>query len=169
MAGRSGVKRGRESLPEHFRPWEPGNQLARKHGAQSAVTLGPRTETIADALRRIVPGYRAADEPMVRLVSSVLARIEAADVWLNEHGLWRDEAAGELQGVLRTLSTWENTAGRLLGQLGCSPMARAALNLDVARTEEADTVTALHARALLERGGEVDGDAELDDEDGDVA
>lgn len=142
------------ALPEHFRPWQPGNQIAVKHGAQGMPAL-LRTAEIAASLRPLVPTYRECDEPMLRLLAGVLARIELASEWLAEHGIFRD--GGEIQPVLRAMSTWENTAARILDRLGCDPLARAQLDLDVAQAAHEETLTTLAARARLE--AVVDGEA----------
>ena len=116
-------------------PFERGNQLARRHGATAMVTLAPRAEEIADGLREIVPARSEADEPTLRLLALVLARVEAANAWLAEHGVLR--ADGQPQGVLKALSTWENTAARLANDLALNPTARAKLGLNVARARGA--------------------------------
>jgi hypothetical protein len=125
-------KRGRESLPEHFVPWEPGNQVARKHGAFSELRIPERAAELAAGLRAVVPALSDADEPTIRLLATVLARCEAAGEWLAEKGIFANDV-GELQPVLRALSTWENTAARLLNDLGCTPTSRARLGLDLSR------------------------------------
>jgi phage terminase small subunit len=96
------------------------------------LRLAPRAEELADDLRSIVPAMSVADEPMVRLLALQLARIEAANDWLAEHGLFRD-AKGEPQPVLRALSTWENSAARLADRLGLTPTSRGRLGLDLTR------------------------------------
>jgi len=112
--------------------FQPGNTLSTVHGALSKLRIPERAAELADGLRAIVPAFSDADEPTVRLLATVLARVEAANVWVAEHGLYRDDA-GELQPVLRALSTWENTAARLLNDLGCTPTSRARLGLDLSR------------------------------------
>jgi hypothetical protein len=112
-------------------PFEPGNEVAVKHGARAELRLAPRAVELADGLRTIVPAASEADEPTIAVLALVLARIEAANTWLDEHGLFRD-GKGNPQPVLSTLSTWENTASRLLDRLGCTPTARARLGLDLA-------------------------------------
>ncbi len=131
MPGRSGKKLGRDSLPAHFRPFEPGNALALTHGGMSTLRIQGRASEIADELRQVVPLAATPDEPTIRLLALVLARIEAASDWLLDRGLFRGDA-GELQPVLKALSTWENTAARLLERLGCTPKARVELGLDIA-------------------------------------
>jgi hypothetical protein len=95
------------------------------------LRLAPRADEIANDLRRIVPTGAEPDEPALRLLALVLARVEAANSWLDEQGLLTQR--GEPQPVLRVLSTWENTAARLCDRLGLTPTSRAQLGLRVAR------------------------------------
>lgn len=118
--------------------FEPGNELGLRHGAYAELRLAPRAAEIVEGLRGQVPARTEADEPTLWLLAQVLARIEAAHVWLAEQdlGIFRT-SGGELQPVLRALSTWENTAARLLDRLGCTPTSRAQLGLDLVRTGDA--------------------------------
>lgn len=108
-------------------PFEPGNELAAAHGAYREQALAPLAREIGDTLRRVLP-VTPTDEPMLQLLSGVLARIEVAHGWLAERGLFRGDA-GELQPVLKQLSTWKNTAARLINLLGGTPAVRAQLQL----------------------------------------
>ena len=148
---------GPECVCVRCRGFEPGNEFARLGGQARAThgayaELDPRATAIAETLAAIAPAYREADEPLIRLTAGVLARIEAAHQWLAEQpiGIFKD-AAGELQPVLRALSTWENTAGRFLGMLGCSPVTRAQLGVDIAVARRTQTLTEMHAGAKLEQ------------------
>ena len=118
-----------------LQPFKKGNQVAVKHGATAALRLAPRAAEIAADLVSLVPARSDADMPTIQLLANVLARIETANEWLAEHGLFRN-AKGEPQPVLKVLSTWENTASRLVDRLGLTPTSRAQLGLDLARTEE---------------------------------
>ena len=135
------------SRPEGWsRPFEKGNTLARRHGAMATLSLAPRANEIATELRELVPTRSESDEPTIRLLALVLARIEAANAWLDEHGLFRD-AKGQPQPVLKALSTWENTAARLCDRLGLTPTSRAALGLDLSRTaDELERLTTRYRR-----------------------
>src|SRR5207302_7637751 len=117
-------------------PFEQGNGAALTHGATAVLALAPRAAEIAHSLRGTVPAASEADEPAIHLLAGVLARIEAANEWLAEQGIFRG-AKGEPQPVLKALSTWENTAARLLDRLGCTPTGRAQLGLDLARAKGA--------------------------------
>jgi len=112
-------------------PVGPGNELALKHGATATLRLAPRAAAIAEGLRAIVPARTESDEPSLRILALVLARVEVANEWLAENGLFRGK--GEPQPILKVLSTWENTAARMADRLGLTPTSRAALGLDVAR------------------------------------
>lgn len=101
------------------------------------VTLAPRAEEIAADLREIVPSRSEANEPTIQLLALVLARVEAANAFLAEHGIFRPGGKGEPQAVLKALSTWENTAARLANDLALNPTAQAKLGLTVARTRDA--------------------------------
>jgi len=124
------------------------------------LKLAPRAAELADDLRPIVPLGSPSDEPAVRLLALVLARIEAASLWLAEVGLTRLD--GEPQPILARLERWENGAVRLLDRLGMTPAARAALGVDVARAsaeiERLDSFSRMGASLLDGRLGEGDGE-----------
>jgi hypothetical protein len=107
--------------------------VAVRHGATASLRLTPRAEELADGLRAIVPCCSEADEPSICLLAGVLARIEAANEYLAEQGLFLPGGGGELQPLLRVLTGWENTAARLCDRLGLTPTSRAALGLDLVR------------------------------------
>lgn len=106
---------------------EPGRAMT--HGASADIALAPRATELADYLRSIVPAAAESDEPTVRLLALTLARIETANEWIAEHGIFTGKA-GKVQPVLKVLSTWENSAARLCDQLGLTPTARARLGVD---------------------------------------
>lgn len=107
---------------------------ATRHGCY-AVDIPARARALADELRALLPASSPSDDPTVALVAMVLARIETANAWLDENGLM--DARGAPRPILRVLSTWENTAARLLDRLGLTPTSRAALGLNIARAHEA--------------------------------
>ena len=109
---------------------------ALKHGATGALCIAPRASEIADDLRALVPTGNARDEPAIRLLALVLARVEAANVWLDEHGLFRN-VQGEPQPVLKAAVDVGEHGGPDLDRLGLTPTSRAALGLDVVRTGDA--------------------------------
>jgi hypothetical protein len=135
----SGVQEDGSFEPEfqgQREPFTKGNGLALTHGAKADLHLAPRAGELADGLREIVPARGEADEPTIQLAGLVLARVEAANRWLAERGIFQDER-GVPQPVIKALSTWENTAARLLDRLGCTPASRAAIGLDLVRTSVA--------------------------------
>jgi hypothetical protein len=132
-SGLSAVGEWTPAFPGQRPPFERGNQVGLTHGAQSMIRLAPRAAELADDLRAIVPAASVSDEPTIRLAALVLARIEAANAYLAEHGIFLD-GGPEIQPVIRSLTGWENSAARLLDRLGCTPTSRAALGLDLARS-----------------------------------
>jgi hypothetical protein len=116
-------------------PFENGNEASVKHGAFSEEKVGPVAERIAAELRDRVPLQSASDDAAVWLLAGQLARIQIVRDWLSRqpHGVFRSEA-GEPQGVLKMLSVWENSASRLLAQLGLTLEGRAAIGVDLAQT-----------------------------------
>jgi hypothetical protein len=69
---------------------------------------------IADELRAVAPVRSDADEAAIKLAALILARVEIANEWLNENGIFAD-GRGTPQPVLRVLQP-----GRTARQ-GCSP------------------------------------------------
>lgn len=139
--------------------FQPGNAAALRHGAQATLALAPRASEIAADLRSVVPARSPSDEPTILLAALVLARIERANAWLDEHGLLDEHGAP--QPVLRVLGTTENTAARLLDRLGCTPTARARLGLDVALAQRAseqalDVLEEIGRETLSRRNGDCD-------------
>jgi phage terminase small subunit len=115
-------------------PFQNGNEAALKHGARSPRKVEPRARELADALAELVPLGSPSDEPMVWMLANQLARCELAWAWLAEHGLLTEQ--GEPQPVLRSLSTWENSASRLADRLGLTPFGRSQVGLNVAAAAE---------------------------------
>jgi hypothetical protein len=95
------------------------------------VKLAPRAGEIAREIAQLVPASSAADGPTIALLSIVLTRVELATDYLDRNGLF--DARGRPRPIVKLVSSWENTAARLLDQLGMSPTSRARLGLDVAR------------------------------------
>ena len=67
----------------------------------------------------------ALDTFAIDVLSALLAKIELADKWLQEHDLFTDEYEGTMQPILKHYTRWLNTAGRYLNDLGLTPAARA--------------------------------------------
>lgn len=133
-------------------PAGPENARAATHHAYSARALAPRVGELTDELRSVVPNCQPADEPTIKLLALMLAKVEAISAWIDERGLFRNEAKGELWPVLAAQSKWVNTAARLADQLGLTPTARVRLGV-IAAGEDG------YARYLqITRGGDGDGD-----------
>ncbi len=116
-------KHGPDCTCTRCKGFEPGNELALRHGAYAVVALGPRVEELADQIRELVPAYSASDEITIRLLCLTLARLERSsdvtgNVPIEELGRLRENERG-----------WTNTARRLLNDLGMTPTSRAGLGL----------------------------------------
>jgi len=124
-------------------PFENGNQVARKHGGYSLLGMGDRATEIADDIRPTLPAYAAADEPVLLLLATTLARIERANeaieiVDANSTSALSEYLAGDektlapnLAALRSDLRGWINTARRLANDLGLTPTSRAKLGLDI--------------------------------------
>lgn len=142
----SGIKQdGRwvPAFPGQRPPFAEGNELAVQHGAYSTLHLAPRAAELAAELRAVVPAYSPADEPMVRMLAIVLARVERATAALekvddaaegNEVGVYLGDGAESMRRLREDSRGWINTARRLANDLGLTPTSRARLGLDIART-----------------------------------
>jgi Phage terminase, small subunit len=142
-AGRGGPARG-YSWP----PFQPGNQVARKHGGYSLLGIGERGNEICDSIREAMPVYSPADETVVQLLGVTCARIERA----NEAIATVDESATPLGAYLagkdgqdlapalhrlrQDLRAWIGLARRLSNDLGLTPTSRARLGLDIAAAQK---------------------------------
>lgn len=150
-------------------PAEKGNGRALKHGLGATVTLAPQAEAIREVLATQAP-VRAADgslpvydEAIVMQTARVMARVQSATDFVDEHGFL--DANGELRPVVPELTRIERQLTELLDRLGMTPTSRARLGLNLART--ADLATAMSEpdpekrRAMLaDVGLAVDGTAE---------
>lgn len=141
-AGHGGPPRGYSWLP-----FEKGNQAAFRHGGYSLLGIGERAGEIADEIRPTMPAYAPADEPVLLLLATTLARIERANAAievvdvtspspLSEY-LAADEptVAPNLAALRADLRGWINTARRLANDLGLTPTSRAKLGLDIAAAQ----------------------------------
>jgi hypothetical protein len=106
-----------------------------RHGATADLALGQRASEIATGLRDLVPAASSSDDPTIQLLALVLARIEKASEHIDRHGIL--DRRGSPRAVLKVLSAWENTAARLLRDLGMTPAARAHLGLELVRANAA--------------------------------
>jgi hypothetical protein len=106
-----------------------GNQLARMHAAFARFQLEPRARELAEDVRVLLPTSSESDEVAVRLLSLTLAQVEAATLWVAEHGIV--DGAGVPQLILKHLGTTLNTAARVCDRLGLTPAGRAGLGLEI--------------------------------------
>jgi hypothetical protein len=83
------------------------------------------------------PSGESANEHAIRLLALLLARLEAAHTWVAEQETIFANKRGEVWPVLKLVSTWENTATRLLQELLLTPMSRSRLRSDGAGGGEA--------------------------------
>jgi len=114
---------------------QPGNQLARKHGAFARFRLEPRALELAEDLRALLPSGSSIDDVAVRLLSLALAQVEAATLYVAAEGMV--DSAGQPQPILKHLGTMLNTSARLCDRLGLTPAGRAQMGLPV--TPEGET------------------------------
>ncbi len=87
------------NLERRTAPFAPGNKAALKHGGRSVLALQPRAEEIAVELAGLLPVSSAADEPAVRLLSVILARLESVEQYVARVG-WLD-ARGRPRPILK--------------------------------------------------------------------
>lgn len=132
-----------------------GNTRNLQTGAYARLLLGDRAEQLADALRETAPIATPADDAAFALCGMLLAQLERANVaLLRAQGLEAEtRARGGAPGkadreqhyrLSADARGWSNSVRRLLNDLGMTPMSRAALGFDLARTE--DIVTQLRER-----------------------
>lgn len=156
--------------------WAPGASPALKHGlrsrAPSKIVLDPIVREIEEALAADLPlknadgSVPAADRFAVELAAIALLRVRRVAAYLELHG--DTDAQDNLRREFEAEGKAIEHAARMLDRLGCSPRARAALGVDVARmaqagadpatllsAAQAESDPALRAR-LLESAGLID-------------
>lgn len=118
-----------------------GNSLTRKHGAYARVTeaeLEAKALELFDAIAADAPvraadgGLPAYDGLVVRLLAEVMVRRERVRVTEEERGL--EMPNGRLRGVVEYGLRLDDQALNLAKELGMTPLSRAKLGLDLART-----------------------------------
>jgi hypothetical protein len=118
----------------HVDPPPKGNARAGTHLAYSERHLAPRGDALLVELRQVVPDRREADEPMLRQLAMVLARIERVYEYLDEHGVFKAGTKGVPQPILTELARWENLALRLSNSFGMTPSSRVELRMAKPKT-----------------------------------
>jgi hypothetical protein len=113
---------------------EVANVRAKRHGfwALAEIERNPRTAAIAEWLMENLPISTPGDEVAVWLLAGCIERRIRGLAEIEEATTAKQRAA-----LRRDLSTVENTAARLLDQLGLTPTSRARLGLDLSRTGDA--------------------------------
>jgi hypothetical protein len=107
-------------------PFEPGNPSKMTHGARAPGRLKPIAEGYLERLRAIAPTRREReDELAFERLAWLLARIHVTEEWLDERGVLDER--GEARPVLAQLSTWENSARRMMVELGMTWRSRTQL------------------------------------------
>lgn len=151
-------------------PFEPGNDVAVTHGANSPAKVEPRARELAPLILEANPHLDPVrDGAAVFRYSVALARIERVYAWLaeREDAVFDDTEAGTTHGVYERLERWERQADAAEERLAIAPLTRARLGLDQLRgaraAEEAEA--AREARERLDvRAGQLGG-AGVDDGD----
>lgn len=171
-------KRARQLANLGGRPPAPptGNRRALKHGGHSEALLADvsaEVRELMDALGATVPvrdsdgGVPAADVVAIERAARLLRRHRRLEAWLDLYGEL-DEKTGDVKPAARLAGEVDAALGRALDALGCSPMARSKLGLNIARSAVLDPAAALSAaareddpevrRALLARAGLLGGE-----------
>jgi hypothetical protein len=123
----------------------PGNTARLVHGFRtvnpSPIVLDPIVREIAEALGKTLPmrdandEVPAADRYALELAALALLRVRRTHAYLELRGDTDD--TGRLRPEFEMLGKAIESASRALDRLGCSPLARARLGLDLAQTERA--------------------------------
>jgi hypothetical protein len=156
---------------QRCRGFEKGNDAALQHGGYSLLGIGDRANEIADQVRPTMPVASVADEPVLLLLATTLARIERANAAVEAVDAASDPLGGylaasdsptlapDLARLRQDLRAWIGLARRLSADLGLSPRSRAALGLDIASAQRAFSIVEYH------RQREAAGLPPYDDED----
>lgn len=146
------VEHGEDCSCVRCRGFEQGNAFAVRHGGYSLAGIGDRAAVIADEIRPTLPAYSVADEPVLLLLATTLARIERGNAAIEAVDAVSEPLGGYLAAsdeptlapnlaTLRAdLRAWINAARRLANDLGLTPTSRAKLGLDIAATQRALSV-----------------------------
>ncbi|GAA4040983.1 hypothetical protein GCM10023063_28390 [Arthrobacter methylotrophus] len=136
-------------------PFQAGNELAVKHGAQSRK-VDPIAQALAvELLADDAVGYLRAPRYASAVQAWAVAEAKCALIsqWVDTMPI--EQAASSKQGQtspLELLRKWETTAQNHRSRLGLDPMSAARLGKDVAQSKQADAATELtRMRADMER------------------
>ena len=132
-------------------PFEPGNQLARRHGAHAVLALQPRAQEIATVLRDAAPALPPGSEIALESAAMIGARLEVAMKALDESADAKtlNDLDQRAQGWARQWASW-------LDRLGLTPIAAAKLGLDLTRARGASRLD-VHIAENYDDQGRKDG------------
>ncbi len=125
------------------------NKLGVTHGGYARVVrarLDAKVRDVYDALSQDVPvqgpggGVPAADSPLLRLLATLLCRLEDVEQHIAMFGAF-DPKTREARRVLDVEAQLRGQAADFLDRLGMSPRSRARLGLDLMR--QADLASAM--------------------------
>lgn len=142
-------------------PFEPDNQAAVTHGANSATKVEPRARELAPLILDGNPHLDSVrDGAAVFRYSVTLARIERVYAWLaeREDAVFDDTEEGTVHKVYERLERWERQADAAEERLAIAPLTRARLGLDQLRGARAaeEAKAAQEARERLDaRAGQL--------------
>jgi hypothetical protein len=149
---------GQEWTPEfegQRPPFQPGNDLALKHGIWSPATVNPVAEQlIGELLADPTLDYLAAPRfaRSVHQWAIAQAKVDLLSTWVD--GMTIQQAADSDRGKtspLELLRKWMTTAQGYAQRLGLDPLSAARLGKDIAGARHADAATLLtQARAKAE-------------------
>lgn len=94
-----------------------------KSGAHSTTMTRPSSDRLYEHLRRRVVRASGKTNPQLRLrlrlLATILAKIELAERWLAEqdHELFRDAQAGELHPLIERVDRWVAAASPMIDRL----------------------------------------------------
>ncbi len=138
--------------------WQPGATPHLRHGLRSRrpgpLALDPIAEEIRQAIAADLPlkdgsgDVPAPDRFMVELAAIALLRVRRCAAFLELHGDSDDR--GNLRPEFDQFGKAVEQAARLLDRLGCSPVARARLGVDLGRMQTFDLARAMAEDAELE-------------------
>jgi hypothetical protein len=135
-----------------------GNTRAMTHGGRSEALVRDVSDEVRELMDALGEGapvreadgtVPAADTAALEIAARCLKRYRAVSTWLDLYGRL-DEKTGEPKNAAHFELRCESALARALDVLGCSPMARSRLGLNIARTAGAFDL----ARHWQEQGGD---------------
>lgn len=117
------------------RAFEPGNRAAWKYGGYAELTrneLDAEVRAMRDALGEDAPLLDAADVATLNDWAATRFHLRNAERELRDGG-WKDQKTGEPRRLAEYARSLRSASLDYAREFGCTPRARAALGLDVAR------------------------------------